>query len=111
MENDKYFGDLHVGCLVDGFGRAEDVPALIVAGVDHLVRRGIDLIVANWSHAAWIRKPPPGLPPLHQQLPFLRLPRGAPLLDAPCPLADIHLSRGDNDGTVHLIPPEGEEFS
>src|SRR5262245_62973848 len=55
MENNRYFGDLKVGTLVDGFGRTADAPALVAAGIDHLVETGADIIVANFSHQAWVK--------------------------------------------------------
>ena len=53
MKNNHLFGDLKVGTLVDGFGRASDAPALVAAGINHLAETGADIIVANFSHAAW----------------------------------------------------------
>ena len=55
MKNNHHFGDLKVGTLVDGFGRAADAPALVAAGINHLAETGADIIVANFSHEAWVR--------------------------------------------------------
>src|SRR5262245_42264584 len=46
MKTNRHFGDLKVGALVDGFGRAADAPALVAAGVNHLAEPGVDIIVA-----------------------------------------------------------------
>ena len=54
MSGNHYFGDLKVGTLVDGFGRLEDASALVASGINHLVRVGADIIVANFSHAVWV---------------------------------------------------------
>ena len=53
MKNNHHFGALKVGTLVDGFGPAADAPALVAAGINHLVETAADIIVANFSHAAW----------------------------------------------------------
>ena len=37
MRDNHYFGNLQVGTLVDGFGRTEDVAALIAAGLNRFV--------------------------------------------------------------------------
>jgi hypothetical protein len=36
---------------------------------------------------------------------FFVSPAGKPLLEATCPLEQIHLSRGDCDGPGQLLPP------
>jgi hypothetical protein len=53
MKDNPYFGDLKVGTLADGFGRAADAPALVAAGIDYLAEAGADIIVANFLHSAW----------------------------------------------------------
>jgi hypothetical protein len=102
----QYFGNLRVGTLVDGFGRAEHVPALIAAGLDHLVRTGVDLVVTNWSHHAWVNASRRlGFRTFRSNYYFFVAPAGAPLLEASCPLQGIHMTRGDCDGPGHLLPP------
>ncbi len=104
MQNNHYFGDLQVGTLVDGFGRSEEVPALIAAGLNHLVETGVDLIVANFSHAAWAaacrRVGMFGGPSNYQ---IFVSPQGPPLLEAACPLDQLHIARGHSDGMDNLI--------
>jgi hypothetical protein len=104
MSNNHYFGDLKVGTLVDGFGRSEDVPGLVAAGLNHLVGIGVDLIVANFSHAAWVeacRRSGMFSGPSNFQI-FVS-PKGGPLLEEPCPLDQIHVARGHSDGMDNLI--------
>src|SRR5262245_9262671 len=55
MKNNHLFGDLKVGTLVDGFGRAADALALVAVGINHLAETGADIIVANFSHEAWVK--------------------------------------------------------
>lgn len=104
MQNDKYFGDLHVGTLVDGFGRRADVPAIVAAGLRHLVRMGVDLVVANWSHTSWVQASRRlGFLPGPTNYFFYTAPAGTPLLQPSCPSDVIHLTRGDCDGLAALL--------
>lgn len=110
MQNNPYFGDLHVGTLVDGLARPEHVHRLLDAGRRYLARQRADLVVANWSHAAWVNA--------SRRLGFLSgpsnfyyfvAPAAKPLLELPCPLETIHLCRGDCDGPGQLLPCLAEE--
>jgi hypothetical protein len=53
MHDNKYFGNLRVGTLVDCLAVPENAPAVIQAACDFLTRRGVDLIICNHSQAAW----------------------------------------------------------
>src|SRR5262245_5968462 len=104
MSNNHYFGDLNVGTLVDGFGRSEDISLLVSAGLDHLIGTGVDLIVANFSHTAWMeacRSAGMFSGPSNYQI-FVS-PKGMPLLNESFPLHRIHLARGHSDGMDNLI--------
>lgn len=104
MSDNHYFGNLKVGTLVDGFGRSEDLPVLIAAGLNHLIEAGVDIIVANFSHAAWgeaCRRSGMFSGPSNFQL-FVS-PKGGPLLEKSCPLHRIHVARGHSDGMDNLI--------
>jgi len=102
MNNNKYFGNLKVGVLVDGFGRLTHVPRLIQAGINSLVDEGVDIVVANFSNAAWIRA--------CKRAEFISAPSNYYLFASPgatpilqsCSLESLHLTRGDGDGMVHL---------
>ena len=104
MNDNKYFGDLKVGTLANGFGRTADVPVLISAGLDYLAQAGSDLVVGNFSHRAWIAAA--------RRLNMLSGPtnfyffasRGAsPLMEESLPVQDIHLVRGHADGVFSLV--------
>jgi len=104
MRENKYFGDLRVGSIVDGFAAPEDAAAVVQSATRRLEQRGVDLIVSNQSHRAWRRAL-----------------RSAGFLDAPSnfifaaakPVAAlltpldanhdrIFVNRGDGDGPVNL---------
>jgi hypothetical protein len=105
LPHSQYFGDLHVGTLVDGFGRRTDVRRLVQAGADHLADAGADLIVANWSHEAWVDASRScGFVKGPTNYFFFVSPKGNSILDASCPLGAVHMTRGDNDGPGHLLP-------
>jgi len=53
MHDNKYFGDLRVGTLADCFATPANAPAVVQAATQALKERGVDLIVANHSHAGW----------------------------------------------------------
>lgn len=105
LHRSRYFGDLHVGTLVDGFGRRADVTRLVQAGANHLVDAGVDLIVANWSHAAWLNATRRcGFLPGPSNYFLFVSPKDSSILEPSCPLSEVHMSRGDNDGPGHLLP-------
>jgi len=105
MRDNKYFGNLHVGTIVTGFGDPADAPVLIHAGLNHLIELGADLVVSNWSHHSWQHacRGLGFLPGPSNFLLFLS-PGSAPLLGAGCPLGEIHLTRGDCDSPSSLMP-------
>jgi hypothetical protein len=107
MHDNKYFGDLRVGVLLDGFGAAAHVPALLGAATENLSARGVDIIVGNFSHRAWVRA--------SRRTGFFSGPSnffffvspGGPFLKDGFPLKEIHLTRGDCDGGMHLFQKLG----
>jgi hypothetical protein len=106
MEDDKYFGNLRVGTLVDGLCYPEDVQDVMSTGLRYLMEEKVDLCIGNWSHIAWTSA--------SRKLGFLQAPSNFiyfvsptgthPLLTEDCPLEQIHLNRGDGDGPIHLVP-------
>jgi hypothetical protein len=104
MEDNRYFGDLKVGTLADGFGRAADAPALVAAGIDYLAETGTDIIVANFLHAAWARAcRSSGMLPGPSNYNIFVSPGGPLLRDDSCPPEEIHVARGHGDGLVALV--------
>lgn len=53
MKDNKYFGSLRLGSIVDAFSHPRDASAVITAARRWLAARGVELIVANFSHQAW----------------------------------------------------------
>ena len=104
MEKNHHFGDLKVGTLVDGFGRAADAPALVAAGIDHLVETGVDIIVANFSHEAWVKAcRRSGMLAGPDSYYHFVSPGGSPLFEDTCPPREIHMARGHSDGMWSLV--------
>jgi hypothetical protein len=103
MRANKYFGDLTVGTVVDGFGAAAEVPALLRAAVDYLSTRDADIIVGNFSHTSWVEA--------SRRIGFFSGPSnyflfsspGGSLLEDGCPLHEIHLTRGDGNGFRQML--------
>lgn len=105
MRNNRHFGNLRVGTIVDCLAQPEDATAVIQAGTEFLEQQGVDLIVSNQSHPAWVTA-------LRRQG-YLRG-RSNFAFAASKPLASmigrieedstlIHMTRGDGDGPLHLI--------
>jgi hypothetical protein len=104
MKDHRYFGDLKVGTLVDGFGRAANAPALVAAGIDHLAETGADIIVANFSHEAWVKAcRRSGMLAGPDSYYHFVSPGGSPLFEDTCPPRDIHMARGHSDGMWSLV--------
>lgn len=55
LEGDPRFGDMRVGMIADTFGRPEDSGEVLHAAFSHLASLGVDMVIANHSHPAWIR--------------------------------------------------------
>jgi hypothetical protein len=104
MKNNHHFSDLKVGTLVDGFGRAADALALVAAGINHLAETGVDIIVANFSHAAWIEACRcSGMIAGPDNYYHFVSPGGSPLFEDTCPPREIHMARGHSDGMWGLV--------
>jgi hypothetical protein len=104
MKNNHYFGDLKVGTLVDGFGRAANAPALVAAGIHHLVKKGADIIVANFSHSAWVdacRRS--GMFAGPDSYYHFVSPGGSPHFEDIYPPREIHMARGHSGGMWGLV--------
>lgn len=104
MKGHRHFGDLRVGTIVDGLAAPEHVPGAIRAAAKVLEERGVDLVISNQAHEAWMG----GL----QASGFLTAPSNY-VLAISKPLAALlepvtersrrfHINRGDGDGPIHL---------
>jgi len=104
MSGHRQFGDLRVGSIADGFSAPDDAPAVIRAATRFLEQRGVDLIVSNQTHRAWVE----GL----KASGFLKGPSNFALalskaLAAKIPSCErrwgeFHFNRGDGDGPINL---------
>lgn len=100
----KHFGDMRLGSLVDFLAVPGYQKQVIAAATDHLRRGGVDLIVVNTSHDAWIAA-------LRQQGYFAGpsnfiFSASKKLIALLQPYDEkqhrLHWTRGDGDGPIHL---------
>jgi hypothetical protein len=104
MKGHKHFGDLNVGTLVDCLAPARGAPAIAEAAERFLEEKGVDLIVTNQCHEAW-RSALLGLGFLEGPSNFVLAvsPGLRKLLDPfDQKVSEIHMTRGDGDGPIHL---------
>jgi hypothetical protein len=102
MHDHKQFGDMRVGTIVDCLGPPESATAIVRACASLLERRGVDLIVSNQLHAAWIRA--------LDESGFIEGPSNYLLALSPAFAQaaggathdQFHFNRGDGDGPIHL---------
>ena len=104
MSNNKYFGDMRIGSIIDCLARPEDAHKLMFLAAQVLERRGVDLIVSNQAHAGW------GAALRHAG--FLKgpsnyffltsIPLSALLRQIDPPGTAVHMTRADGDGPIHL---------
>jgi hypothetical protein len=96
--DDPDFGNLRTGILGDCLAPPAEAAAVIAAGVGRLATMGADLIVATFSHSAWIAQ--------SRQIGFVPVPTTTLLFVSPAlgpllpPLWSFHLTRGDCDGPL-----------
>jgi hypothetical protein len=104
MRGHKYFGDLRVGSIVDCFGDPQHAAIVAASALADLKSRGVDLIVSNQSHRAWggalqragfLEGPSNFLFAASPQL-------GARLDPFDANQKQLHFTRGDGDGPIHL---------
>jgi hypothetical protein len=104
MRDNKYFGNLRVGTIADGFAAPEHAAQVIQAGTQILEERGVDLTIANHSNTAW------GTAFLSNG--YFKGPSNfifaasKPLAEKLAPIEtnrpNIYFMRGDGDGPVNL---------
>jgi hypothetical protein len=100
LNNHTQFGNMTLGCVVDGLAAAEDVDILVAEACRRLEAGGCDLLVSNQSHPAWISA-------LRRQG-FLQGPSNfvlalsPPLAAARAAATCMHFNRADGDGPINL---------
>ncbi len=100
MHGDKYFGDMRVGSVADCLAAPPDAPQVIGAAVRFLEQRGVDLIVSNQLHAAWVAAlRGSGFRVGPSNFVFAASKK---LLELIPEAAEVHMNRGDGDGPIHL---------
>jgi hypothetical protein len=104
MHENKYFGNMRVGTIVDCLAAPEDATKVMAAASRFLEQRGVDVLVSNQSHPAWCR----GLKIAGflcgpSNFFFVASRQLSKVLGEIDPQgAAIHLNRGDGDGPIHL---------
>jgi len=53
MKNHRHFGDMRLGTMVDSLAYPENAAKVISSASEYLKKRGVDIIVANYSHSEW----------------------------------------------------------
>jgi hypothetical protein len=100
LNNHTQFGNMTLGCVVDGLAAAKDVDILVAEACRRLEAGGCDLLVSNQSHPAWISA-------LRRQG-FLQGPSNfvlalsPPLAAARAAATCAHFNRADGDGPINL---------
>ena len=100
MRGDKYFGDMRLGSIADCLARPSDAGAVMAAATRFLEQKGVDLVVSNQLHPAWVdglkrcgfREGPSNFIFAASKGLSELIPQGA----------DVHINRGDGDGPIHL---------
>lgn len=100
LRGHKQFGNMHLGCLVDGLCAPDDADALIVIATRTLAAEGVDLIVSNQQHHAWVAALR-GAGYLSGPSNFVLATSPALTALAPEPRL-LHMNRGDGDGPINL---------
>lgn len=100
LRGHKQFGNMKLGCIADGLCAHEDARAMVGLALSWLRVRGVDLVVSNQSHEAWLSA-------LRSNL-FVDGPTNFVLAMSPelakraPPLEQCHFNRGDGDGPINL---------
>ena len=100
LSGHKQFGNMRLGCIVDGLCDPRYADALIRLGTERLDDEGVHLVVSNQTHTAWLE----GL----RRNGFMGGPSNfilarSPALAASTPAMEhCHINRGDGDGPINL---------
>ena len=104
MADDKYFGNMRVGSIVDCLALPEDANTVMYAAARFLEDRGVDLLLSNQNHPAWCEGlKMAGFVEGPSNFFFVASKALSKLLNEIDPAGTaIHLNRGDGDGPIHL---------
>ena len=104
MADDKYFGNMRVGSIVDCLALPEDAGIVMAAATRVLEGRGVDLLLSNQSHPDWCHGlKMAGFVEGPSNFFFVASKALTNLLNEIDPAGRaIHLTRGDGDGLIHL---------
>ena len=101
-KGDRHFGDLRLGSIIDAMARPDDASAVVWAARRFLKARGVDLVISNQSHHAWVSA--------LRSAGFLTGPSNFAFAASKALVADlgvstvqdVYVNRGDGDGPIHL---------
>lgn len=104
MRNNRHFGNLRVGSIVDCLALPENAGDVIRSGTTFLNNRSVDLIISNQSHKAWTSAlAGDGFLKAPSNCVFATSPQLSALLGPfEVRVSEAHLNRGDGDGPIHL---------
>jgi hypothetical protein len=104
MADDKYFGNMRVGSIVDCLALPEEANTVMYAAAQFLEDRGVDLLLSNQNHPAWCEGlKMTGFVEGPSNFFFVASKALSQLLNEIDPAGTaIHLNRGDGDGPIHL---------
>lgn len=104
MRDSRHFGHLRVGSVVDELALPGEETAVAWAATQWLLMRGVDLLVTNQAHRAWLSGfRQSGWLPGPSNFIFAASPKLAERLPPwPEAVSQAHLTRGDGEGPTHL---------
>jgi len=104
MQDNKYFGNMRVGTILDCLAQPEDAWPIVRVATQILEERGVDLIVSNQCHAHWCSAfRSAGFFPGLSNFSFGVSPDlGNRLSPFDSVASQVHMTRGDGEGPLHL---------
>jgi len=103
MHDDKYFGNLRVGSIIDVLARPGAEWSVIAAATAWLRDSRADLIISNQSHRGWVNALQHcGFRQGPSNFLFAASPGLWTLIGGEAALDRVHLLRADGDGPIHL---------